>query len=113
MIKVYFQSLKGGYSELVATFRTDELYNECLPSLEEEAAKQGCLVTESEIDIDYDKGTPYEGQAVGYSCLRWSPDDFFDSDNLQGSADKMHNFFTKYDDTIVQRINELITIGDY
>jgi hypothetical protein len=113
MIKVYFTSVTGAHSELVATFKTDELYNQMLPSLEEEAAKQRCIVTESEIDVDYDQGTAYEGQAVGYSCLRWSHDDFFDSDNLQGSAEKMHNFFTKYNQTIIQEINNLISIGDY
>jgi hypothetical protein len=113
MIKVYFQSLKGGHSELVATFRTDELYNQMLPSLEEEAAKQGCIVTESEIDVDYDKGTPYEGQAVGYSCLRWSTRDFESESEPNGSEEQMHNFFTKYNDTIIQEINELKSIGDY
>jgi hypothetical protein len=48
MIKVYFQSIVGGHSELVATFTTDELYNQCLPSLEEQATKQRCIVTETD-----------------------------------------------------------------
>ena len=48
MIKVYFQSIVGGHSELVATFTTDELYNQCLPSLQEQATKQRCIVTETD-----------------------------------------------------------------
>ena len=48
MIKVYFQSIVGGHSELVATFTTDELYNQCLPSLQEQATKQRCFVTETD-----------------------------------------------------------------
>lgn len=48
MIKVYFQSIAGSHSELVATFTTDKLYNECLPSLQEQASKQRCIVTETE-----------------------------------------------------------------
>ena len=113
MIKVYFQSLKGGHSELVATFITDELYNKCYPSLVKEATKQRCIVTESEIDVDYEKSAPYEGQAVGYSCLRWSKEDFCSESEPHGSEEAMHNFFTKYNDRIIQEINELISIGDY
>lgn len=50
MIKVYFET-KGGvtYSELVATFKSDELYMVCLPTLLKEAKKNGMIVTESEI----------------------------------------------------------------
>jgi hypothetical protein len=47
MIKVYFQSAVGDYSELIAIFNNEELYVECLPILESEAEKQNCFITES------------------------------------------------------------------
>jgi hypothetical protein len=40
MIKVYFQSLTGGHSELVAVFQEDRLYVQCLPALIVEARRQ-------------------------------------------------------------------------
>lgn len=46
MIKVYFQSITGSHSELVAVFPTEEIYIECLPALQLEADKQRCFVTE-------------------------------------------------------------------
>lgn len=50
MIKVYFQTVAADYSELVATFDTEELYNLCLPALEAEAKKNRMIVTESVVD---------------------------------------------------------------
>ena len=45
MITVYFEYKTG--AEIVATFQTEELYIACLPILEEEADKRGCILTES------------------------------------------------------------------
>ena len=44
-ITVYFEN--GKHAEVVAHFSSDELYNACLPILEEEARKSGYVVTES------------------------------------------------------------------
>jgi hypothetical protein len=44
-ITVYFEN--GKHAEVVAHFSSDELYNACLPILEEEAGKIGYVVTES------------------------------------------------------------------
>lgn len=38
MVRVYFES--NSHAELVATFESEELYNQCLPILEAEAKKQ-------------------------------------------------------------------------
>ena len=48
MIRVYFES--SSYAELVATFETDELYMQCLPTLEKEAERMDMMVTESMVD---------------------------------------------------------------
>ncbi len=46
MIKVYFET--DSYSELVATFESEEIYITCLPALEQKAKEQGFnKVTES------------------------------------------------------------------
>jgi hypothetical protein len=42
-----------------------------------------------------------DNQAVGYSCLIWSPEDF------DGSHEKMTNFFDEHNESIIQKINEL------
>jgi hypothetical protein len=47
MVKVYFETEKLNYSELVAVFRDEELYMLALPALEEEAKKHRMIVTES------------------------------------------------------------------
>tara|TARA_R110000796_G_scaffold215321_1_gene331310 strand:+ start:257 stop:601 length:345 start_codon:yes stop_codon:yes gene_type:complete len=47
MVKVYFETQNGSYSEQVATFETEELYIICLPALKKEAKKQGYKITES------------------------------------------------------------------
>jgi hypothetical protein len=52
MIKVYFQSLTGGHSELVAVFQDDKLYIKCLPALMVEAEEQRCIVTETQTNED-------------------------------------------------------------
>jgi hypothetical protein len=52
MIKVYFQSLTGGHSELVATFQEDRLYVQCLPALIVEARRQRCIITETQTNED-------------------------------------------------------------
>ena len=50
MVKVYFETKDGViYSELVATFKSDELYMLCLPSLVKEAKKHNMIVVESVI----------------------------------------------------------------
>jgi len=46
MIKVYFQSIAGSHSELVAVFPNEEVYMTCLPALRWQAEKQRCFVTE-------------------------------------------------------------------
>ena len=51
MVRVYFESYL--HAELVATFETEELYNQCLPMLEAEAKKQGMTVTET-VDETFD-----------------------------------------------------------
>ena len=46
MIKVYFETI--GYAELVATFNNEDIYINCLPSLQEECIRLGFkIVTES------------------------------------------------------------------
>ena len=46
-VVVYFETPKVLYAEVVAQFNSDELYNACLPILEEEASKRGMIVSES------------------------------------------------------------------
>jgi hypothetical protein len=49
-VQVYFETQRNGtsmHSELVATFINEELYMQCLPTLEAEAERQGSIVTES------------------------------------------------------------------
>lgn len=46
MITAYFEC--DGYSEQVATFSTDDLYNICVPVLELEATSRGMVLTESD-----------------------------------------------------------------
>jgi hypothetical protein len=101
MIKVYFQSLTGGHSELVAVFQDDKLYIKCLLALMTEAEEQRCIVTETEINEDINDMVARDNQAVGYSCLIWSPEDF------DGSHEKMTNFFDEHNESIIQKINEL------
>ncbi len=55
MVRVYFES--NSHAELVATFETEELYNQCLPVLEAEAKKQRMTVTET-IDETFDVNEP-------------------------------------------------------
>lgn len=56
MVKVFFES--NSHAELVATFYSEELYIASLPALEEEAKKQGMIVTENteeqEWETEYD-----------------------------------------------------------
>lgn len=106
MIKVYFQSIAGSHSELVAVFKTEELYTMALPSLEKMAQEQRCFVTETDIPTDYafDEAIPNETQAVGYSCLKWHSEDF------EGSYERMTRFFETHNDVIIQHINELISL---
>ena len=105
MIKVYFQSEIGSHSELVAVFRTENLYMEALPSLEKSAAEQRCIVTESYIGDDFDDVVAEDGQAVGHSCLTWSFHDFY------GDQIAMDEFFKTHNDVIIQHINELINLS--
>lgn len=85
MIKVYFQSIAGSHSELVATFTTDELYNQCLPSLEEQATKQRCFVTET--NTSEESSTSHElGLYTLENAQRWFATNGYsaeiDEDNL-------------------------------
>jgi hypothetical protein len=102
MIKVYFQSEIGSHSELVATFRTDEMYQFFIPMLNFLAAKQRCFVTETMSEHDMDEAIASETQAVGFSCLRWSTLDF-DEDK-----EAMNEFFRTHNEVIIQDIIELI-----
>lgn len=45
MIKVYFETKNS--AELVAVFESEEIYNLCVPALEQEAKKRGMILTES------------------------------------------------------------------
>jgi len=47
MIKVYFETTDHTFAERIATFKTEELYNICLPALEKEAKKHSYIVTET------------------------------------------------------------------
>lgn len=47
MVKVYFQTLVGSHSELVATFANEETYLVCLPALEKMAEQNRMFVCES------------------------------------------------------------------
>jgi hypothetical protein len=47
MIKVYFQTVTAQHTELVAVFQDEDMYNKCLPILQQEADKQRCIITES------------------------------------------------------------------
>jgi len=102
MVKVYFQSEIGSHSELVATFRNEELYMAALPSLEKMAAEQRCFVTEEMSKHHIDEAVASEAQAVGFNCLHWSILDF-DKDEKA-----MNKFFLANDNIIIQFINDLI-----
>lgn len=45
MIKVYFETKHS--AELIAVFESEEIYNLCVPALEQEAEKRGMTLTES------------------------------------------------------------------
>lgn len=47
MNKVYFQTVTAQHTELVAVFQDEDMYNKCLPILQQEADKQRCIITES------------------------------------------------------------------
>jgi len=51
MIKVYFQSIVGSHSELVAVFASEKQYQAIAEALEIRAAQERCIVTESVEDI--------------------------------------------------------------
>lgn len=46
-IVVYFETPNNSYAEVVAQFADDDLYNACLPALEQFASDNGWIVTES------------------------------------------------------------------
>ena len=50
MVKVYFQSFVGSHSELVAVFKDEETYIQCLPALEHIAKTMRMFVTEEMIE---------------------------------------------------------------
>jgi hypothetical protein len=103
MIKVYFQSIAGSHSELVATFIDEELYIKCFPSLERQAAKQRCFVTETIVPESIESMVAENDQAVEHTCLKWFPEDF------HGSHEMMTEFFDEYNVQIIEYINELFT----
>lgn len=45
MIKVYFETKHS--AELIAVFESEEIYNLCVPALEQEAERRGIVLTES------------------------------------------------------------------
>lgn len=47
MVKVYFQSIAGSHSELVAVFSSEKIYQSVIEALEIQAANQRCIITES------------------------------------------------------------------
>jgi hypothetical protein len=47
MVTVYFESEVGGYAEVVATFKDEETYMACLPTLEKLAKRGRMFVTET------------------------------------------------------------------
>jgi len=49
-IRVYFESIKGTWSEEVATFEHEAHYIACLPTLEELAKQVNAIVTESVLE---------------------------------------------------------------
>jgi hypothetical protein len=51
MIKVYFQSIAGSHSKLVAVFASEKQYQAIAEALEIRAAQERCIVTESVEDI--------------------------------------------------------------
>ncbi len=51
MIKVYFQSIVGSHSELVAVFTSEKSYESAYPWLRVLAEEQRCIVTESAEDM--------------------------------------------------------------
>lgn len=105
MIKVFFQSITGSHSELVATFQSDEMYQHFIPMLQHLADKQRCFVTETMSEFDIEEATASETQAVGYSCLKWHDADF------NGNREAMDEFFRTHNEVIVQHINELISLS--
>lgn len=52
MVKVFFETMVGGYCELVATFVNEETYIVCLPALEKMAEENRMFVTEDIEDMD-------------------------------------------------------------
>lgn len=105
MIKVYFQSescVFGSHSELVATFKNDEMYQHFIPMLQHLAAKQRCFVTKTMSEHDINDAVASETQAVGFSCLEWHEEDF------NRNRETMEKFFRTHNEVIIQYINELI-----
>lgn len=47
MVKVYFETPNGTYTELVAEFKDEYLYNKCIEVLERVAKAEGVIITES------------------------------------------------------------------
>lgn len=105
MIKVFFQSEIGSHSELVATFRSDEMYQHFIPMLEHLASKQRCFVTEEMSEFDIDEAVASDTQAVGFSCLKWHEEDF------NRNREAMEEFFRTHNEVIIQYINELIHLS--
>lgn len=51
MVKVYFQSIVGSHSELVAVFASEKQYEAVATALEIRAAQERCILTESVVDM--------------------------------------------------------------
>jgi hypothetical protein len=52
VIRVYFETPKGSYSEEVATFTEEEHYDACYPVLEKLAEDIGYILTESFLELE-------------------------------------------------------------
>jgi len=52
VIRVYFETPKGSYSEEVATFTEEEHYDACYPVLEQLAKDIGYILTESFSELE-------------------------------------------------------------
>ena len=52
MIKVFYETPNNSYAEHVATFKDEEMYAVCLPSMESHAKSINMIVTESVEESD-------------------------------------------------------------
>jgi hypothetical protein len=80
-VVVYFETPKLSYSEVVAKFSSEEIYNACLPMLKNIAKKDGFIVTESvkgEPTIDQNDITDICIQIMDFLSPEEEEDDSYD-----------------------------------